>query len=86
MYGVFVWCIFAFVVLGFFSIYLFTLAALGLSWGMWDLRFGMWTLSCSIPDLVPQPQESNLGPLHWECGVLATEPPGKSLDLFFKLK
>ena len=25
-------------------------------------------------------QGSNLGPLHWECGVLATGPPGKSLN------
>ena len=23
-------------------------------------------------------QGSNLGPLHWECGILATGPPGKS--------
>ena len=23
-------------------------------------------------------QGSNLGPLHWECGVLATGPRGKS--------
>ena len=22
--------------------------------------------------------ELNLGPLHWECGILATGPPGKS--------
>ena len=25
-------------------------------------------------------QGANLGPLHWECGVLATGPPGKSLN------
>ena len=33
--------------------------------------------SCGIqfPD-----QGSNLGPLHWECGVLAAGPPGKCLD------
>ena len=31
-------------------------------------------------------QESNLGPLHWECGVLVTEPAGKSLELFSFLK
>ena len=32
-------------------------------------------LACAIqlPD-----QESNPGPLHWECGFLATGPPGKS--------
>ena len=28
-------------------------------------------------------QGSNPGPLHWECGVLATRPPGKSLPLYF---
>ena len=33
----------------------------------------MQTLSWSMWDLVPW-----LGPLHWEHGVLATEPPGKS--------
>ena len=30
----------------------------------------------SFPD-----QRLNLGPLHWECRVLATEPPGKSLSI-----
>ena len=59
------------------------MAALGLSCGMWDLRFGMRTLSYSILDLVPD-QELNLGPLHWEHGVLATEPPGKSPKAKFK--
>ena len=29
-------------------------------------------------------QGSNLGPLHWECGVLATGPPGKSSEEIFK--
>ena len=28
-------------------------------------------------------QGSNPVPLHWECRVLATEPPGKSLTFFF---
>ena len=32
--------------------------------------FGMWIL---LPD-----QGLNLHPLHWELGVLATEPPGKT--------
>ena len=27
-------------------------------------------------------QGSNPGPLHWECGVLPTGPPGKSLSVF----
>ena len=34
---------------------------------------GMWIY---FPD-----EETNLGPLHWERGVLATGPPGKSLEL-----
>ena len=38
--------------------------------------------SCSMWDLVPWPG-SNPGPLHWELGVLATEPPGKSGELIF---
>ena len=38
----------------------------------------MRPLSCSMWDLVPD-QRSKLGPLHWEHGVLATGPPGKSL-------
>ena len=37
----------------------------------------MQTLSCSMWDLVPWPGIEP-GPLHWECGVLATGPPGKS--------
>ena len=31
--------------------------------------------SCSMWDLVPWP---GIEPLHWECGVLATGPPGRS--------
>ena len=48
-----------------------SLATLGLSCGMQDLLVaacGIW-----FPD-----QGSNLGPLHWEHGILATAPPGKS--------
>ena len=39
------------------------------------------SLSCSMRELVlrPQDQRLNLGPLPWECDVLATGPPGKSL-------
>ena len=41
--------------------------------------------SCGIWDLVPWPEiEPNYPPPrppHWECEVLATGPPGKSLDL-----
>ena len=42
---------------------------------------GIRTLSCSIWDLLPEPG-SNLGPLHWECEVSATGPPGKSPKFF----
>ena len=50
----------------------FYLAALGLSCGMWT----------SSPD-----QGLNLSPLHWEQGVLAPRPPGKSPGaVFFKLR
>ena len=37
---------------------------------MFNLCCNMWAQS---PD-----QGLNLGPLHWDCGVLATGPPGKS--------
>ena len=41
---------------------------------------GSLVAACGIwfPD-----QGSNLGPLHWERGVLATGPPGKSLNQYF---
>ena len=40
-------------------------------------------LSSSMWDLVPD-QGSNLGRLHWELGVLATGPPGKSQEFLIK--
>ena len=40
----------------------------------------VWALSCSVWDLVPWPG-GEPRPLHWECGVLATGPPGKSLSV-----
>ena len=43
---------------------------------------GMWTPSCSRWDLVSWP---GIGPLHWECGVTATRPPGRSLHCFHSL-
>ena len=52
----------------FFLLMFIYLAVLGLSSGMQDL----------VPD-----QGSNPGPLHWECGVLTTGPPGKSLHQSF---
>ena len=33
--------------------------------------------SCGMWDLIPE-KGLNLGPLHWELGVLAPGPPGKS--------
>ena len=35
--------------------------------------------SCGMWGLVPRPEMEPRGPLHWECGVLATGPPGQSL-------
>ena len=35
---------------------------------------------CSMQDLVPRPGIEPW-PLHWECGVLAAGPPGKSQHL-----
>ena len=34
-----------------------------------------------IPDQIWNP-----GPLYWECGVLATAPPGKSLEYYLLLE
>ena len=36
-------------------------------------------LSCGMWDLIPRPGIEPGSPLHWECGALATGPPGKSL-------
>ena len=57
-------------------LYIYLFAVLDLSCGTRSLRCSMW-------DLVPC-QGLNPGPLHWELGVLATGPPGKSHSLFFK--
>ena len=43
------------------------------AWNLLVVAYRLW-----FPD-----QRSNPGPLHWECGVLATGPPGKSLKLKF---
>ena len=55
-------------------LYIYLFAVLDLSCGTRSLRCSMW-------DLVPC-QGLNPGPLHWELGVLATGPPGKSSHLF----
>ena len=50
----------------------------GLSWGTRDLQSLLWHVgSISWPRMEP-------GPLRWECGVLATGPPGKSQRYSFK--
>ena len=60
-----------------------------LAHGIYDFHFGMWDIcfdflvsalvaTCGIQ--FPE-QELNLGSLPWECGVLATGPPEKSLVL-----
>ena len=58
------------------------MAALGLSCGTWIFvaTFQLLVVACgvSFPD-----QGSNPGPLHWECRVLTTGPPGKSLHGIF---
>ena len=59
-------CIIYNVLILFFFFFNFYLAASGLS-------CGMWAISCSLRDLVPN-QGSNLGPLHWERRILATGP------------
>ena len=47
---------------------------------MWNARLGEFLVAaCGI--LFPG-QGLNLGPLHWECGVLATAPPGKSSKFY----
>ena len=67
----------------FLKIYIFNLCI----WPCWVLvatreifSCSMKTLSCGIWDLVPD-RGLNPGPLHWEQGVLAPGPPGKSLRL-----
>ena len=45
---------------------------------------GRWVPSCGTWELVPW-SGIEPGPLHWECGVLATGPPEKSLVLHFTL-
>ena len=51
---------------------LFILAFPGLSGGTWDFRSSLWHVGSSSLT-----QGSNPGPLPWELGVLATEPPAK---------
>ena len=50
-----------------------------------DMAPGVFRLGCGMPDFLSvacgiyfSEQGLNPGPLHWECGVSATGPPGKS--------
>ena len=56
------------------------MAELGLRCSMRDL----WSLAVACGTQFPE-QGSNLSPLHWEHGVLATGPPGKSLYHFLEI-
>ena len=68
------------------------LAESGLGSGTWDLpsslqHMGSLVAACELLVVecgiwVPN-QQSNPSPLHWECGVLATGPPGKPLGRVF---
>ena len=73
----------------FFNLFIWLCRVLVVARGNFDLHCrigifscGMWALSCSMWDLVPWPGVEPR-PLHWECGVLATGPPGKSLSVLY---
>ena len=54
------------------------------SCSMWDLSVVACELLVATCGIQLPDQGSNLGPLHWERRVLATGPPGKSLEHFFE--
>ena len=65
-------------------VFIWLLRVLVIACGIFNLCFSMQALldaACGIqfPD-----QGSNPGPRHWQHGVLATGPPGKSLTLHFE--
>ena len=45
---------------------------------------GMWTLSCGMRSS-SLTRDQTLGPLHWECRVLATGSPGKPPHIFWHI-
>ena len=63
-----------------FFTYLFTYLAAprGLSCGTWDLFLAERKLLVEAYGILFPNKGSNMGPLHWECEVLAIEPPGES--------
>ena len=80
------------IIVSFYFFFLIYLAAPGLScgtgnlcWHVQDLCFamrifccGMQALNCSMWDLSSLTRGRTQAPLHCECGVLTTGPPGKS--------
>ena len=66
----------------FFLFFIWLCSVLVAAHGLFDLCHSMWDLlSCGMWDVFPE-QGLNLGHLHWDHGVLATGPPGKSLSFF----
>ena len=65
-----------------FGLHWVLVAARGIFGASRIFSFGMQTLGCGMWDLVPWPGIKPR-PLHWEGGVLATGPPGKSRPIFF---
>ena len=63
--------------------WLINLAALSLSWGMQDLLVLAHRLLVATCGTWFPHQGLNTGSLHWECGVLATGPHGKSPGLYY---
>ena len=62
----------------FFSLFVWLHQALVAAWGTFDLRCSMQDLSVVTFRLYFPAQRLNPGSLHWEHGVLATGPLGKS--------
>ena len=60
--------------------YFIYLAVPGLSCGMWDLPYAACELLVAACEIQFPSQGWNLSPLHRECSILATGPPGKSLS------
>ena len=61
-----------------FYLFIYNLAASGLSCGKRNLLVVACELLVAACGILFPDQGSNPGPLHWERGVLATGPPGKS--------
>ena len=67
----------------FLNIFLFDLLwVLAAARGIFDLHCSMWDLYLQYVGVSSLNQGSGPDSLHWEHRVLATEPPGESLELF----